>query len=206
MEEYHGGIDLGEEMPEVLYEPDEEMFVEETVESIPADEFQGMRTRVPKGRMLQNVYYPPEADRKDYLFYRSRENFEREHEGFAPLDGSRFVHLERNPLSLNFYPPDTRRVMEQLQEDLGDERWYITNGYRSTKEGYTNAHTAGLAMDVLVETRDDARRLMDAAYLIGIRAIAIGGEFDAGEGFVHLDIGPKAEWNYGEGSYHGPGS
>lgn len=199
------GIPTGEPVPDTIdKDPDIYNGYIEEAESV-EDEFYKEWLVMPRGKLTTGHYQPPQVGRMDYLRNRTREAFETNFYKFDKIDERYFVHLNRNN-SINYYPIDTVRVMSMLSNRLGGKVLYVVNGFRSTKENLTNAHTAGLAMDFMVESYEEAREIADAAYTMGIRAIAIQGEFNEGEeGFVHVDIGPAATWAYDGKAYQGPG-
>lgn len=203
-EVYHGGVDLGEEMPEELYDDGQEMEVEEAEVLPEADEKQAKYVVLPRGTYLEEYYQPPEIERALYLKERTREAYQTTYEEFEEMDPSRFVHTERN-MSVNWYPEDARVAFELVYKKAGIKTWLVVNGTQGTKQGLTSAHTAGLAMDVAVSGYEEARRLADAAYLVGLRAIAIQGCRGDEGGYVHLDIGPAAQWSIDGKVYRGPG-
>lgn len=199
------GIPTGEPVPDTIDKEEDILdgYIEEAEETDEA--FYKDWLVMPRGRLTTGHYQPPQIGRMDYIRNRTREGFETNFYKFEKIDESQFVHLNRNN-SINFYPVDTIRVMSMLANRIG-KTMYVVNGFRSTKENLTNAHTAGLAMDFMVETYQEAREIADAAYTMGLRAIAIQGEFnDDEEGFVHVDIGPAATWAYDGKAYQGPGT
>lgn len=198
-EELFSGIDLGESVPEGIGEEQVFAYVESSEQETEEREWEIL----PRGKFSGKLYEPPAIERARYLRNRTREAFESEFAYFKELDETYFPHLQRQG-SMNFYPKDTRMVLEELQSRYGNPL-VVVNGFRSTKEGYTNAHTAGLAVDVLMTSYEEAKRLCDEAWMLGIRAIGIAGDFEVEEGFVHLDIGPGTTLNYGGRTYRGPG-
>lgn len=204
MEEYGTGVDLGEEVPDELYEEGEGMFVEEASVPISKEELTVGYVKMPRGNYLEGHYKPSDIERALYLKERTKEAYQTNYEDFEPVDDEVFVHVERN-LSVNLYPKDMRRMMQRVYEKANIGRWYIVNGTQSTRQGLTNAHTAGLAMDVQVKDYEEARRLADAAYMVGCRAIAIQGCQGKDGGYVHIDIGPQAQWAIDGKVYRGPG-
>ena len=204
MEELGSGIDLNEAPPEELYDEGEGAEVEEASEPLIQQELNSAFTTMPRGSYLESFYRPPEMERALYLRERTKEAYQTDYEEFEEMDESRFMHAERN-LSVNLYPRDTRRVMQKIYEKANIGRWMIVNGTQSTRQGLTNAHTAGLAVDVAVKDYAEARRLADAAYMVGCRAIAIQGCQGDNGGYVHIDIGPAAQWAIDGKVYRGPG-
>lgn len=199
MEELYSGIDMGETVPEQAGKEVVYAYVEESEPMSFADEWEVM----PRGKIVGARYEPPTSSRKDYLRSRTREAFESDFVHFEELDENKFPHLERRG-SLNYYAKDMRLVMDMLHARL-QRRLYVVNGFRSTREGVTNAHTAGIAIDILASSYKDALEVADEAWMLGIRSIGIAGDFEEGQGFVHLDIGPAATLNYGGKTYRGPG-
>lgn len=197
-EEMYSGIDLGESVPEGVGEETVFAYIESKDPGAIEEEWIVM----PRGEFVSSSYRPPSSERSMYLKNRTREAFESDFAFFDELDEQLFPHLKRQG-SLNYYPKDTRMALEILQKQMG-RKLFIVNGFRSTKEGYTNAHTAGLAVDVLVHSYEEAKELADMAWMVGFRAIGIAGDFNEGEGFVHLDIGPATFLNYGGKTYRGP--
>lgn len=199
MEELYSGIDLGEPVPEGIDQKQVYAYVESGENVAEAMDWSVM----PRGNIVGGRYEPPTANRKDYLVNRTREAFESDFAFFEELDEKKFPHAPRRG-SLNYYAKDMGMVMAMLHARM-NRPLLVVNGFRSTREGLTNAHTAGLAVDIGVSSYKEALEIADEAWLLGIRAIGIAGDFEEGDGFVHLDIGPEATLNYGGKTYRGPG-
>lgn len=193
------GISDGEPIPDTI---DQENDVDEYVEAL--NMMDDRWVVMPRGKLGNKQFYePPKIKRGDYIKHRTREAFDSEFFKFEPLDKKKFIHIKRND-SLNYYPLDTRLVMNLLYRKV-NRPLYVINGFRSTMEGMTNAHTAGLALDFLAHTKKEAEMIAHAAWSVGIRSIAIQGDFEEGEGFVHVDIGPASQFSFEGKSYQGPG-
>ncbi len=158
----------------------------------------------PRGKITGTRFYPVEGVARDaYIQARYREAEQTRFSDYAAIGQSRFKHLDRVD-TLDWYPSDMRRVLSLFFGHYGTGSLYVVNGFRSVLHFGITAHSTGLAVDIQAETREQADRIMHAAYLTGIPNIIPGGDFATGEGYVHLDIAPKTDLNYGAGSYTGP--
>lgn len=157
-----------------------------------------------KGKIVGGFYFPPRVDRVEYIWARHQEAVSSNYDLYAQYTGSVFYHTMRRD-ELNYYPPDMIRVLELFAEYSMDKRIKIIRGMERPKRG-ANIHSIGLAIDVEATSRAHAKRIADAAYRTGIPNIVYGGNFSTGNGYVHLDIGPRFKWQYGAGVYSGPGT
>lgn len=162
--------------------------------------------RVPKGSFTLKKYRPPaNIEREEYLQTLHTEMITTDWPEYGPLTSSRIVHRERTD-SLNFYHPDIRRIMELFLTYYGNGMLYIVNGFRSPRLYPTQVHSLGLALDIEAPDEASAYRIMNAAYAAGFPTIIPGGDFPNRQGHIHLDLAPKAVYNYGMGVYDGPWS
>lgn len=157
-----------------------------------------------KGKIVGGFYFPPITDRVEYIWARHQEAVNSNYDLYAQYRGDVFYHALRRD-EVNYYPPDMIRVMELFARYSMDERLKIIRATERPKRG-ANIHSIGLAIDVEAKTKQDAKRIADAAYRTGIPNIVYGGNFGTGNGYVHLDIGPRFKWQYGAGVYSGPGT
>jgi len=165
-----------------------------------------VKVRAPKGYFTINKYYPPKnIERKDYLNALFEEMYGENWIEYGPCKSKRVVHRERID-SLNFYHPDLLRALENLFVYYGDGTLYIVNGFRSPLELGAEAHSLGIAIDIEAKNNAESYRIMNAAYMAGFPTIIPGGDFPNGQGYIHLDLAPKAAYNYGMGVYDGPWS
>jgi len=157
-----------------------------------------------KGKIIGGFYFPPQVERVEYIWARHQEAVNSNYDLYAQYTGSIFYHALRRD-ELNYYPPDMIHVMELFADYSMDKRLKIVRGMERPKRG-ANIHSIGLAIDVEAKDRAHAKRIADAAYRTGIPNIVYGGDFNTGNGYVHLDIGPRFRWQYGAGVYSGPGT
>lgn len=157
-----------------------------------------------KGKIIGGFYFPPTVDRMDYIWARHQEAVNSNYDLYAQFTGDVFYHALRRD-EINYYPPDMIRVMELFSRYSMDDNLKIVRATERPKRG-ANVHSIGLAIDIEAKTRGDAKRIADAAYRTGIPNIVYGGNFNTGDGYVHLDIGPRFKWQYGAGVYSGPGT
>lgn len=158
----------------------------------------------PRGKFYQDKYVPPAIGRKDYIHALQEEAVSTNYERYAPLSSRRMSHVDRNN-SLNFYTEEMRRVVPILLHYYGKGELVVINGFRSHWDIGIQAHSVGIALDIQA-TAGQATRIMNAAYLAGIPTILPGGDFAAGEGYVHLDLAEKPTYTYEAGYYEGPWS
>lgn len=156
------------------------------------------------GRFYKNKYIPNENISRTSLISEIRKNSEETNYSlFVKLNQPYIVHLDRQ-FTINYYFRDWRRVMPILKEYYGEGTFYIVNGFRSPYELGDTVHSAGLAIDILVDNEEQADRLMNAAYLAGIPTIIPAGDIESGQGHIHLDLAKKANYAYNVGTYTGP--
>lgn len=161
-------------------------------------------TYAPRGKFYQDKYIPPEVGRKGYLNALQDEAVTTNYRQYAPLTSRRITHVDRNG-SLNFYTEEMRRAVPIFLHYYGKGELVVINGFRSHWEIGIQAHSVGIAMDIQATT-EQATRIMNAAYMAGIPTILPGGDFLAGEGYVHLDLAEKPPYTYEAGYYEGPWS
>lgn len=117
---------------------------------------------------------------------------------YSPLPSNEFYHLAG--AHENYYSKEARQAFLILKNKLGYSKLLVTRGYDPRIEN-TSSHSIGIAMDIFVSNPVEAITIADTAWLMGIRAIAIG------PNFVHVDVGPEATWGYENLSvYQGPGT
>lgn len=155
-----------------------------------------------KGKIVGGFYFPPATDRMEYIWARHQEAVNSHYDLYAQYTGDVFYHVLRRD-EINYYPPDMIRVMELFSRYSMDENLKIIRATERPKRG-ANIHSIGLAIDIEAKSREEAKRIADAAYRTGIPNIVYGGNFNTGDGYVHLDIGPRFKWQYGSGVYSGP--
>lgn len=156
------------------------------------------------GKINNNKYMRNEDIDRDTLIREIRKNSEEtSYSLFVKLNLPYVIHLDRQ-FTINYYFRDWERVMPLLKEYYGEGTFYIVNGFRSPYELGDTVHSAGLAIDILVENEEHADRVMNAAYLAGIPTIIPAGDISAGQGHVHLDLAEKASYVYNAGTYTGP--
>lgn len=162
--------------------------------------------KAPKGSFTLKKYrVPANIEREEYLQALHAEMNGSGWPQYGPLISSRVRHRERTD-SLNFYHPDLRRTMELFFSYYGDGVLYVVNGFRSPQLYPAQVHSLGLALDIEASDEASAYRIMNAAYAAGFPTIIPGGDFPNGQGHIHLDLAPKAAYNYGMGVYDGPWS
>ena len=144
-------------------------------------------------------FQAPTMNRAAFLERRIRWAQQNKYANFESLNSEQFVHLDRHDgFEGNLYSPDAKLAFEILRLKSKRQKLEILSGFRFSPEGLWSPHEAGIAMDIKVYGKEDARKLADVAWACGFRSIAIGGDLDKGTGFLHLDIGPRNEWGYDE--------
>ena len=102
-----------------------------------------------------------------------------------------------------FYPVLNSIVKDLRAESLYQDRIPVVEALNPSLEG--SQHSWGGGIKIKSESREHAIRVADVVWRKGLRAVAIGGNFDNEDGFVHFDIGPAGYWQYdGQGVYQGP--
>lgn len=160
---------------------------------------------IPKGTLYKDSYLAPDVPRDSYLRDLHREATRTSYLNYSKLQMSDFVHIDR-ALSIDFYLNDMLEILKIFKRYYGKGTLYIINGFRSPHEVGVTPHSVGVALDIEAKDRAEARKIMNAAYLAGIPTIIPNGEFFRGEGYVHLDIAPKANYVYDGGKFDGPWS
>lgn len=153
---------------------------------------------VPLGKMKSSTFIAPKYIRNQYVADRKQSQSFVEKVDYAPLPSNEFIHM--GSPSENYYSSEARELFMYLKDRLGYDQLVVSRGYEP-ESGDNSSHSVGIAMDVYVATPDEAIRIADMAWLLGIRSIAIGPKF------VHVDAGPEAVWGYENlAVYRGPGS
>lgn len=153
---------------------------------------------VPVGKFNGNRFLAPKYVRSIYVHERKQSDDFRVKNGYMPLPANEFIHL--NGPQENYYAPESQDVFRALKDRLGYKQLIVVRGYEPDTKNFSS-HSIGIAMDIYAETPEEAIRIADTAWGIGIRAIAIGPRF------VHVDAGPEATWGYGNlAVYRGPGT
>lgn len=132
----------------------------------------------------------------------------KQYTGFESLNKELFIHQEHyDGYEGNLYSPDAKKVFENLLLKTRKPYFEVISGFRFSNPGQISPHEAGCAMDILVRDIDEVREIADCAWQLGVRSIAIGGDFMNQKGFIHLDIAPKGvDFMYdGIPIYGGPG-
>ena len=145
--------------------------------------------------------------RANFLYKRISWGHQTEFQKFVKLNPDNFIHIARHDgYEGNRYSPDAAIAFEMFRLKCKRQKLEILSGFRFSPQGLLSPHEAGCAIDIKVTGVEDARKLADVAWQCGFRAIAIGGDIEGGNGFLHLDIGPKSEWGYDDiPVYNGPG-
>lgn len=154
--------------------------------------------QVPLGKIKGSSFVAPKYIRSQYVSDRKQSQSFVEKIGYAPLPFDEFIHMG-GPQE-NYYSSEAREMFLYLKDRLGYSQLVVSRGYEP-EYGDNSSHSVGIAMDIYAATPDEAIRIADTAWLLGIRSIAIGPKF------VHVDAGPEAVWGYGTlAVYRGPGS
>ncbi|MDA1918303.1 M23 family metallopeptidase [Bacillus cereus group sp. BcHK140] len=130
------------------------------------------------------------------------------YEKMVPLNKERFIHSEKyDGHEGNLYSPDAKRLFESLLLKTQKPYFEVISGFRFSNFGQLSPHEAGCAIDILVRSIDEVREIADCAWQLGVRSIAIGGDFENNKGFIHIDIAPKGKDIKYDGIpiYGGPG-
>lgn len=155
----------------------------------------------------------PDENRARYYERRIMIGIQTKWADFVKLDENKFCHFTTK--AINRYSPDAARcfylLYERIHNLLGIKRLQVVSGWRppaiASEEEIFSPHMCGCAMDIGVRSKEEAEQIADIAWDMGFRAIAIGGDFLSGRGFVHIDPGPdNGGWSLGHGIYRGPGS
>lgn len=156
------------------------------------------------GSFYKDKYFPvKDIDRGSYIERVNKEAIEKDYSFFIEIKEDYLIHLDRQ-FTINYYFRDWGRIIPLLKNSYGEGNFYVVNGFRSPHELGVNVHSTGLAIDILVKNQEEADRLMNAAYLIGIPTIIPAGDIRGGQGHIHLDLAPKAPYVYNSGMYMGP--
>ncbi|WP_368532309.1 glucosaminidase domain-containing protein [Cytobacillus horneckiae] len=154
--------------------------------------------QVPIGKVKGMSFYGPRYIRERYVADRKSSRSFIEKIDYSPLPSNEFYHLAG--AHENYYSKEARQAFLILKNKLGYSKLLVTRGYDPRIEN-TSSHSIGIAMDIFVSNPVEAITIADTAWLMGIRAIAIG------PNFVHVDVGPEATWGYENLSvYQGPGT
>lgn len=154
---------------------------------------------VPIGKIRTQSFTAPSYPRKRYTRERKVSYRFAQKEGFGQLPNTDFIHLG-GPQD-NYYAEDALKVFKMLKDKLGHNELLVIRGFEPDSFQNESTHTAGIAMDIFVRTPEEAIYVADTAWLLGIRAIAIGPKF------VHVDVGPEAVWGFTRMDiYRGPGT
>lgn len=189
-------MDMSEEDYQILIGGNTETIIKETSKPI---------IKAPRGRFFRDNYVVPDYNRDDYISYLNDEFTANRYANCSPLDSSEFMHSDRS-LSIDFYYEDFKRVIRIFKAYYGAGNLVVINGFRSPHEIGVGPHSTGIAIDIHVEDKIQAKKVMDAAFMAGISTIIPNGEYHLGEGYVHLDIAPRADYAYDGGTYKGPWS
>lgn len=130
------------------------------------------------------------------------------YQGYKQLNRKKFIHESHyDGHEGNLYSPDAKRLFENLLLKTRKPYFEVISGFRFSNEGQLSPHEAGCALDILVPNVEEAREIADCAWQLGVRSIAMGGDFALKKGFIHLDIAPKGDdFTYdGIPIYGGPG-
>lgn len=156
------------------------------------------------GTFYGSEYTPGEFDSRESFISKVNLIAKKKNYSFMKkLNFDYLIHLDRQ-YTTNLYFRDWERIMPILKSFYGKGNLYVVNGFRSPFELGVNVHSTGLAMDILVDNKEQAERLMNAAYMVGIPTIIPAGDIRRGQGHVHLDLAPKPDHVYDAGTYTGP--
>jgi hypothetical protein len=126
---------------------------------------------------------------------------------YKPMDESIFsMSINRDYPYANWIRKDFEYYLTLLYEmvapKIGVKKLKINSAYRSPAHNYSiyvskpeasrvywSVHMSGCAVDIGA-TGDDRYKIRDAAMALGFGGIGVG------NGFVHLDIGPRADIKY----------
>lgn len=162
--------------------------------------------RTKRGTFTEKSYLAPShITRHEYIMSRTNEDSETQFEEYQALQSPQLIHLERTD-TLDFYPEDMRKVLRLFLSYYGSGRLFVICGFRSPQIHGVSAHSVGMAIDIEAVDKSHGLRICNAAYRAGVPNIVLGGDYDEGEGYVHLDITPKERFAYNAGYYDGPWS
>lgn len=166
-----------------------------------ADEYQQLHNysyQVPLGKMKGPTFMAPKYIREKYIPDRKQSQLFIQKVDYAPLPVNEFVHL--GGAHENYYSKEARQLFLLLKNKLGNKQIIVSRGYEPNSNDFSS-HSVGIAMDVYAGSPQEAIRIADTAWLLGVRSIAIG------PNFVHIDVGPESVWGYDNlAVYKGPGT
>ena len=152
----------------------------------------------PIGKFRSQRFLAPKCERSTYTDHRKKTLPFKLKQGYGPLPSDQFIHTGN--LYENYYSEEARELFDLLRRKLGYSRLIVTRGFEPDTTSLSS-HSIGIAMDIYASTAEEAIRIADTAWEIGIRAIAIGPKF------VHVDAGPESTWGYDNlAVYRGPGT
>lgn len=155
-----------------------------------------------------NILRKHSEERSTFLLNRVGWARSSNYSGLVALDKNRFIHQHHyDGYEGNLYSPDAKRAFENLLLKTKKPYFEVVSGFRFSNPGQLSPHEAGCAIDIHVKDLDEVRELADCAWVLGIRSIGIGGDFEQNKGFIHLDIAPKGKDFMYDGLpiYGGPG-
>lgn len=167
------------------------------------DEIEESVVYAPRGKFYPTSYLPPRVERDSYIQALHEEALITKYSHYKSLNNDRITHINRLD-SIDFYTEEMRRIIPMFLTYYGKGQLFAINSFRSPGAIGVHPHSVGIAIDLVAENREHADRIMNAAFMTGIPTIIPGGNFDTNEGYVHLDIAPKAKYIYEAGYYDGP--
>ncbi|MGL4819294.1 MAG: hypothetical protein ACRC5C_04860 [Bacilli bacterium] len=141
-----------------------------------------------EGQLRNERYLPPNVDRRAYFETLYGCSAFLNLQPYLPMDSRRFIHLA-GPQE-NLYHPMAIKVFEKLRVALGYGKLCILRGFDPASK--QSAHGFGIAVDILIQSQQEAKYIADTAWKLGLRAVSIE------ENYVHLDIGPAHSWSVNE--------
>ena len=159
----------------------------------------------PRGHFYRDAYVAPDINRDVYIRQLYTYALDTNFADYTDISGQTFIHSDYTG-SLDFYYSDFVDALHIMKSYYGPERLYIINGFRHPSEVGINPHGVGIACDIHVDSWEHARKIMSAAHIAGIPTIIPAGSIENGQGHIHLDLAPTADYTYDAGEYAGPWS
>lgn len=156
-----------------------------------------------RGRFVSGRYQAPSVPRKSYIESVQHYALQTDYESYGSLTQENLMFLDRIH-TMNLFHPDFVRAFNGFLSKYGDSALYVVRGLTPPLLGQHSAHTIGMAIDLLAPTKEEAHRIMNAAWLVGFQNIVQAGS--GSHAHIHLDITPNEPFLYDGKLYEGPWS
>lgn len=148
--------------------------------------------------IAQGVVIIPAGNRSTYSSNKINQKKKEGVVGFVPLD---FTRCQKNLSGCTMtVAKEAKPIFDFIFSKIEAAGIFkgkikINSAFRNESSG-TSYHRWGGAIDIGVNGTKQAIAVADICWTHGLRAVAIGGNVLGGAGFVHIDVGPGAQWNY----------